>query len=564
MNQFVKSSRRGEGAAQARSKRLRPLCLCALTLGVVGAGLHVNRDWRETARREAYLPDLEAQARRDPQDGRLLALLGARYAEAHLYAPAQVALTKAVAQGEQNEAAWLTLAASYAAQGDVGRVNDTLALGMQNPDAAPALRAALDRANSLGGTATPIALAAAICPQGARWTAAHYATGSFLNGFSTWRGRRDLAHSGYATRQEWARAQPRNAQIQRLWGEALVTNRRPVEAVDVLRAALALEPNSPATHLALARALDAEGDRGAAGVEYIACLKRDPNNLTALLGIGQVALDKKLLSIGAEAYERAVKIAPNSADAWIGLGRAQYNQRLNMGRAQEAFATGAKLAPARVDYFIDYSNALRALTRNEEAETLLRRYLKATPGDARAHYLLGLLLLDHNTGPERETLAQSELRESLRLQPDVAAVEARLGRLLLDRGQASEAIPLLQTAIRHDTYNLEATLGLARAYRQAGRRAEAQAAQESAAQLSEYQQKINTLEDQIHRQPDNLKANQELAALYRQGGENDKAQRQDDMVYVLKTHPQQAKQGLTNIQRAMSLTVPTNDTGAGH
>lgn len=280
--------------------------------------------------------------------------------------------------------------------------------------------------------------------------------------------------------------------------------------------------------------------------------------------MGRVALEKKLLPIGVEVYEKAIKLAPSDPDAWIGLGKAQYAQRLNLGRALDAFTTAARLAPDRTDYFVEYSNTLRAQSRYDEAEAIMRRRLATTPNDPQCHYLLGLLLLDHNVGPEREAEAEKELRASLRLQPEVAAVEARLGRLLLERGQVQESIPMLQSTLKHDLYNLEATLALARAYRQAGRVQEAQAVQTAANQLSAYLQRTAFLEDLLHRQPDNLKANVELAALYRQGGEMEKAKRQDDMIYVLKTHPQQAKRGMMNVQHALSLTVPSTDSGAGH
>ena len=56
----------------------------------------------------------------------------------------------------------------------------------------------------------------------------------------------------------------------------------------------------------------------------------------ALLGLGQITLDKRLLAMGVEVFDKAVKLAPDSADAWIGLGKAYYNQSLDLSRAQSA------------------------------------------------------------------------------------------------------------------------------------------------------------------------------------------------------------------------------------
>jgi tetratricopeptide (TPR) repeat protein len=562
-----------EGAAKNTTRRAverpdrfrrRALVAFLLALCAVGVGRILAQDWQETTRREATLPQLESLSRRDPSDGRLLALLAARRLEAQEYAGAIEALTNAAGLGEQNEAVWLTWSASYAAQNDLPHALGVLRLGMRNPAVTHPLQEALQRAERLGRTPSPIALATAICPQGIHWLSGRYTQGSLLNGFFTWRGKRDPEHSGFATREQWAASAPSDARAQRLWGEALTANHRYIEAETTLRHALTLDPTSPRVHLALAYALEGQKAFGKAGLEYIACLKREPNNVAALIGMGRVALEKKLLPIGVEVYEKAVKLTPNDADAWIGLGKAHYAQRLNLGRALDAFTTVARLAPDRTDYFVEYSNTLRGQSRYDEAEAVMRRRLAVTPDDPQCHFLLGLLLLDHNASPEREVEAEKELRESLRLQPETAAVEARLGRLMLERGQVQEAILMLQSTLRHDLYNLEATLALARAYRQAGRIQEAQTVQAAANQLSAYLQRTAFLEDQVHRQPDNLKANVELAALYRQGGETEKAKRQDDMVYVLKTHPQQAKRGLMNVQRATSLTVPSNDSGAGH
>jgi tetratricopeptide (TPR) repeat protein len=522
-----------------------------------GIGAYVlMHAWQETTLREAYLPQLEARTRQDPHNGRLQALLGARLAEAKEYPGAIDALTQAVASGESTEPVWLTWAAATAASGDPARADAVLRLGMRDARLVPGLQAALDRRSGLGGSPPPSVLAHALCPQGPHALAAACAGGSFLNSVAEGWGRRHPEASGYATREHWAREQPQNALAQRLWGEALARNRRLPEAEETLRRALALDPNTPETHLALADVLTREGAPGKAGLEYVACLKRRKDWLPALLGLGSVALDKKLLPIGVDAFERAVRQAPNLADAWVGLGRAQYNQRLNMGRALEAFQTAARLAPDRTDFWKDYAKALQANFRFDEAEALLRRRLAVASEDAESHFLLAQLLLEHNVTPERQAAAEAELRASLRLQPGVAEAESRLGQLLLDQGKRDEALAMLEQALRHDRLNLVATREMARAYRLAGRMQEAKAAQESAADLSEYLQRVVVLEDRLQRQPNDLQAHRELTGLYQRGGEDEKARREDDIVRVLQAHPKEAERGLKAIKSATSLSVP--------
>jgi Flp pilus assembly protein TadD len=91
--------------------------------------------------------------------------------------------------------------------------------------------------------------------------------------FGSWE-RRHPESSGFTTRQRWATEHPDDAQMQQLWGLALVRNRREVEAGLVLRRAVELAPDSPAARLALADFYAGSGLAAKAGLEYIACLKR--------------------------------------------------------------------------------------------------------------------------------------------------------------------------------------------------------------------------------------------------------------------------------------------------
>ncbi|MCS6777499.1 MAG: tetratricopeptide repeat protein, partial [Chthonomonadaceae bacterium] len=391
--------------------------------------------------------------RQRPSDGPLLALLGARLAESGQYPEAANALTYAISAGEKGTFVYLTWAASMAAMGDRPKAQAALMLAVRDRPGDVELRKALARLQELTADATPQQVAQTICPHGTGKLASIYARGSFLNGLVEWLGRQNPEQSGYVTRQRWVQAEPNNAQAQRLWSEALTFNRRYADAVAAAQRAQELAPNSPAAHLALANALYAGGAVSRAGLEYIAALKIRPDWLPALRGLGQVALDKKLLLIATDVFERAVKQAPDDPDLWIGLGRAHYNQRINLARALEAFQTAERLAPERTDYFADYSTTLRANFKHAEAEALLRRRLASVPKDAQCLFLLGLALTDFNPTPERLQEAEKVFRASLELNPDQAATAAQLGRLMLDQGKVEEAIRLLERAIRMDRYN---------------------------------------------------------------------------------------------------------------
>lgn len=541
-----------------RKMRLRHRLLAAASVCTIlaAAGIFLQRARQETALREAFLPQLETRAKQEPTNGRLLALTAARLTEANDYAGAAEYLSRAVRAGETDEVIWRTWAAAVAASGDREQAGTILLTGVKAaPNPAP-IQAAIERCRKLDPSVSVEKLAETICPEGVRALTARYTQGSFLNGWTENQGKGSPEQSGFATREQWAKDQPQNPEALRLWGEALMRNRRYVEAETTLRRAIELKPESPEIRLALADTLRERGEFGKAGLEYIACLKRKKDWFPALMGMGQVALEKKLLKIGTETFELAVKQNPQSADAWLGLGRAHYARRLNLSRSLEAFQIAAKLAPTRTDFFTAYSNALRVNFKYDEAEAILRRRLSADANDAQAHYLLALLLLDIKPSPARRTEAETALRNSQRLAPEVSATDTRLAQLLVEDNKLDEAVPLLEAILKRERNNVVAYKTLSRAFRKQGKTKEADILQTSANELGAYLQRVMFLEDMLQRQPDNLKAHRELADLYERGGEPEKAAREQEMIAVLVKHPEMAIRGIRDMNAATALGTP--------
>jgi tetratricopeptide (TPR) repeat protein len=439
-------SRSAQTPARARFSGARAVVsavgLLALALvTAAGAGAFIlARAWGETVRQEAYLPDLRAMARRSPNDGRLLALLGARQAQAADYEVAAETLERAVAGGARHASVWLTWSAATAVTGNNVKAGAILRLGMRdNPSAAGHLRMAIDRVATLGPRPSPVALAMAICPEDTRPILAEYGRGSFLNEIAQWQGRRRPESSGFATREKWAQTEPKNPKVQLLWAQALLRNDRLPEAEETVEQVLKMDPKSP-------DALLVRGDvffRGElfakAALSYKEALRHRPDWFPALLGLGKATVEKKLIRISIETLEKATRLNPESADAWIGLGRAYFNQRFRFDKALAAFEQAARLAPERTDFFPYYSDVLRVNYRADEAEALLRRRVADAPEDARTQYLLALMLIDYKPSPERLAEAERALRTSIAIQPNVPSAQIRLGQLLLNQGKADEA-----------------------------------------------------------------------------------------------------------------------------
>ncbi|HWT82594.1 MAG TPA: tetratricopeptide repeat protein, partial [Candidatus Methylomirabilis sp.] len=60
--------------------------------------------------------------------------------------------------------------------------------------------------------------------------------------------------------------------------------------------------------------------------QYRAALDLNPNEISALLGLGDIQLRRREPRMAVETYRRAVSVEPGNADAYIRLGDAYYNQ----------------------------------------------------------------------------------------------------------------------------------------------------------------------------------------------------------------------------------------------
>ena len=530
----------------------------ALTLTVLtGGGVLFTRAWRETQLRDAYLPELQEQALHHPGEGRLLALLGARQLEAHDYGSAQSTLQRAIQAGAARPSVWMAWAASSAALGDRAKTGNILQTALHSEAEAEA-KEALDRCRLLPPDAGLGQIAGAVSPQGITPLLADYAQGSSLNGLSDRWNRAHPERSGFAYRESQARLHPQDAQAQRLWGLALLRNRRTSESLPVLQNAVALAPNSPATHLALGSALEQAGATAKAGLEYRAVLRTDVNALPAQLGLGRVAAAKNLIKLAVQTYEAATRSHPESAEAWIGLGLAYYNGGFQFANSVAAFEKAVSLAPSRTDFYCDYCNALRKDFQLDVSEATIRKRLTAAPDDARAHYLLALLLQDNRPDPQRTLTSEQELRAALRYAPHSAAANTKLAQLLQAQNKPSEAIPLLVDAVNADPDNPQILSLLARALQATGQAANAKRLFARVGMLARRNERRLFLEDREHRQPADIQTHLDLANFYAQDGQNAKAAQEREMASLLQSHPGEVAKGLTTLDKATTVNSPAS------
>jgi len=366
----------------------------------------------------------------------------------------------------------------------------------------------------------------------------HYEQGSFLDGVSDWWGRRHPDQSGFATRERWIAAEPGNPVVQRLWGLALLKNRRPYDALDVLTKALVSEPNSAEIHSACALAYDSVGDSKRAFREAVKAVLLAPGSAPCLVGFGQICLGMNT-DYAHFAFRRASEIAPDSVDAWIGLGSADLQTAggFRLSESVKAFETARRLAPNRVDFLPDYALALSKSSRFSEAETLIRHLITTSSGDAEAYYRLGQLLLQNDPDPVRVAEAETDAREALRLVPESPEYARGLGEALLSNTKPRDAIPFLRYALsryRGDTNTMRL---LVRAYAQAGQPETSAGYAALAAELSNVIGRIDVLQRQSERRYLEPAYHRELAGLYDRMGRVEDAASERRIQSILTSDP---------------------------
>ncbi|MBV9470203.1 MAG: tetratricopeptide repeat protein [Abitibacteriaceae bacterium] len=505
----------------SKPNRLRVLRMALLLLLAVGGGLAVQRAWQATKLREAYISELVAATKTDAKNSRLWTVLGARLAQSGYYDQAAWALHNAVQNGNHDPLCWKTLASLVAASGRAAQAQKVLQLGIQM--GVPGLSEALQRMQQVPATARPAQLGAAII-EGPTPLVDSITAGSFLNPLSEWWGRHHPEASGFATREAWVNQEPRNAEAQRLWGEALLRNRALAKAVATLEIALTLAPDSVPTHRDMAEAATLLGRLDRAVQEYQICLKLRPNWTPALLALAGVQLQQGQVVPATQSYERATQLDPQSVEAWIGLGKADLQWSSRGADALNAFVKAAQLAPERTDFYDDYAESLRLRYQLDDAEKVLRRRLQAAPDDAHAHYLLGYLLWRNRPDAKRQQEAEAELQLALKYGPGQPQFQLELAQLLLRTGKPQAALPLLRQVTAQDGLNATAIRLLAEALRQSGQVAAARAATERADKLTRVVEQLQVLTHLTQGTAGDAKIYRQLAKLYASVGQTAKAQ----------------------------------------
>jgi tetratricopeptide (TPR) repeat protein len=181
---------------------------------------------------------------------------------------------------------------------------------------------------------------------------------------------------------------------------------------------------------------------------YRQILQADPENPYALHLLGVIANQMGDNEDAVELISKALKIAPNYADAYANLGNAlQAMDR--MDEALENYYRAISLMPDMAEAHNNIGSVLKALGRPEEAIDSYQMAIALQAGYAEAHCNLGSALQDLARSDE----ALASYRQALALRPDYADAHHNVGSLLFQMGHEAEALASYRQAATLDPGN---------------------------------------------------------------------------------------------------------------
>lgn len=289
------------------------------------------------------------------------------------------------------------------------------------------------------------------------------------------------------------------------------------EAIPLFREVIAAQPSNVTAIIDLALALVQIGNAKDAIALYRSAMRLDPKNTTVYQDIGVAYLQQSDLDDAIANFKSGLQLNPQDAQLHYDLGLA-YKLKDNVTAAVTELQMSSSLNPDIPEPHYTLGILYMQEGRFTEAEQQLQTALHMRPDNADGWSILGSVYRQQNKLPE----AVAALNEAIRQQPNqpsgyitlasilaqqgnraAAAAERKKaaglmrdaanrqramfatnsGNALREQGEIQQAVERYQDAIRSDPKYVEAYRGLAAAFDQEGKAAEATAARHSAEAL---------------------------------------------------------------------------------
>ena len=212
------------------------------------------------------------------------------------------------------------------------------------------------------------------------------------------------------------------------WQQGLRSREGHERAVELFGKALEADQNFVLAHFGLGISLFATNNRWKASGEFRKVIQLDPTFQDAYKWLGDLLVNspRRLYDQAIQAYLKAVELAPDNAEAFVGLGDA----RQAKGQYDEAIA--------------EYQKALAL-----------------EPENARVHYGLGKIYYNEK---QLYHEAVTEYQRAIQMDPKFLEAHLSLGEIYEEKGLYQEAVARYTHVLSIDPTHPGATYGLALAY----------------------------------------------------------------------------------------------------
>jgi tetratricopeptide (TPR) repeat protein len=225
------------------------------------------------------------------------------------------------------------------------------------------------------------------------------------------------------------------------------------------------------SHSLLARAQEGSGRFKQAAEQYQIADGEVPSEEN-LFGTGYELILAGLPQDSARAFQDGLKRYPNSVKLLIGLGTAEF-LRGNTSQGILHFLRAADLAPSdpRPYAFLASASGVQAAETEKQVRESFKRFLDLEPNSAEANYYYAMSLRNGvapETGRVESDKIDALLKRAVQIKPDFASAHFQLGSLYSDREDYAGAVREYETTLRLQPTLKEAHYRLARAYKNSG------------------------------------------------------------------------------------------------
>ncbi len=230
-----------------------------------------------------------------------------------------------------------------------------------------------------------------------------------------------------------------------LVGAAQMELGQPKRAEKAFRAAVATNPEHPASHNNLGLALRAQGQPQDAKTSFEAALTLKPGYAEAWNSLGAALQDMGNTKEAGNAFEKASHLKPKDPEIWTNLGNT-YQQTGQFGEAKAAYNKALALSPEHAGAHYNLGLALKSAGQLTDAIAHYQRAILCRPGFAAAHNNLGNTL----QALGKLTEAEASIRKAIALAPNDAEAHNNLGTVLQKMGRLDEAVKAYEAALKVD------------------------------------------------------------------------------------------------------------------